>query len=68
MHSRINFDRCLFREGYTDAASSYIILSDATGTRTLFSYYGLPEMTVQELTDIVETFSPEDEYIFHFEV
>jgi ketohexokinase len=64
---RISFDRCLFRAGCTEAASSYIIRSEASGTRTLVNYNDLPEMTGDELVRIVDTFAPEDEYIFHFE-
>jgi ketohexokinase len=64
---RIDFDRCLFRSGCTEAASSYIIRSEAAGTRTLVNYNDLPEMTAQELIGIVDSFPPDDEYIFHFE-
>ena len=66
--ARISFDRCLFRQGHRDAASSYIIRSDQSGTRTLVNYNNLPEMESAEVVELVTSFSPDDEYIFHFEV
>ena len=65
--SRIKFDRCLFRQGHAEAASSYIIRSDQAGTRTLVNYNNLPEMASAEVVELIQTFAPEDEYLFHFE-
>lgn len=66
--SRINLSRCLFREEYEEAASSYIIRSEATGTRTLVNYNALPEMTADEFSRTVINTIPEDEEAWwHFE-
>lgn len=66
--SRIDLSRCLFREDHDEAASSYIIRSEATGTRTLVNYNGLPEMTADEFTkSVIDTFSGDEDTWWHFE-
>jgi ketohexokinase len=67
----IDFSRCLYREGYEEPASSYIIRSGATGSRTIVNFSELPEMTVGEFEAIVDAFTTEhdgDECWWHFEV
>ncbi|KAF2747658.1 Ribokinase-like protein [Sporormia fimetaria CBS 119925] len=39
---------CIYRESVNDAASSYIIRSEETGSRTIVSYNELEELTLQE--------------------
>lgn len=66
--SPVSLEHSLYRETYTEAASSYIIRSEQTGSRTLVNYNDLPEMTVGEFETIVQKFSPDDETWWHFEV
>lgn len=66
--SPVSLEHSLYRETYTEAASSYIIRSEQTGSRTLVNYNDLPEMTVGEFEVIVQRFSPHDETWWHFEV
>ncbi|KAI1847182.1 hypothetical protein JX265_011857 [Neoarthrinium moseri] len=47
----VDLDRCVYREGHTEAASSYIIRSEATGSRTLVNFNDLPEMTLDEFAN-----------------
>ncbi|KAL7974875.1 Ribokinase-like protein [Trichoderma sp. SZMC 28014] len=65
--SPVSLEHSLYRETYTEAASSYIIRSEQTGSRTLVNYNDLPEMTVGEFETIVQKFSPDDETWWHFE-
>jgi ketohexokinase len=67
----IDFSRCLYREGYEEPASSYIMRSGATGSRTIVNFSELPEMTVGEFKAIVDAFTTEhgdNECWWHFEV
>ncbi len=50
----IDFSRCLYRTGHDTAASSYIVRSGATGSRTIVNYNELPEMTVGEFEGVVD--------------
>ena len=52
----VDFSHCLYREGHEEAASSYIIRSAATGSRTIVNYNDLPEMTANEFANIVDEF------------
>ncbi|KAM7217411.1 Ketohexokinase [Rhypophila decipiens] len=71
--SRINFDHCLYRAGHQEPASSYIIRSSATQSRTIVNYNELAEMTTDEFIKIVRTFvddpngSGGDDLWWHFE-
>ncbi|KAM0345206.1 hypothetical protein ACHAPU_006843 [Fusarium lateritium] len=65
--SKIDFDRCLYREGSTEAASSYIIRSEETGSRTLVNYNELPDMTEDEFGNMVRGFEADEETWWHFE-
>ncbi|KAH8908846.1 hypothetical protein BR93DRAFT_966875 [Coniochaeta sp. PMI_546] len=62
-----DFSHCLYREGHTEPASSYIIQSQAAGTRTIVNYNDLPEMTVQEFADIADSFRDIPQTWWHFE-
>jgi ketohexokinase len=44
----IDFSHCIYREECQEAASSYIIKSEAEDSRTIVNYNELPEMTVSE--------------------
>lgn len=63
-----NFAHCLYREGHDEPASSYIIRSQATGSRTIVNFNDLPEMTEAEFVAIADRFGKEAETWWHFEV
>ncbi|OTA61093.1 Ribokinase-like protein [Hypoxylon sp. EC38] len=63
--SLVDFSRCIFRADHKDPASSYIIRSEATGSRTLVNYNNLPEMTIDEF--IAAANEVGEESWFHFE-
>ncbi|KAJ3521767.1 hypothetical protein NM208_g13143 [Fusarium decemcellulare] len=65
--SKVDFAHCLYREASTEAASSYIIRSQASGSRTLVNYNDLPEMTQDEFQHIIRSFEPKQETWWHFE-
>ncbi|KAI1468441.1 Ribokinase-like protein [Daldinia caldariorum] len=66
--SLVDFTRCIFREDHHQPASSYIIRSEATGSRTLVNYNDLPEMTIGEFVAAVEGIGDNDDDVwFHFE-
>ncbi|KAL5381793.1 hypothetical protein DPSP01_006976 [Paraphaeosphaeria sporulosa] len=61
---------CIFREGFENAASSYIIRSAANNSRTIVSHNSLPEMTTQEFIDgasAIRGQSKVEQHWFHFE-
>ncbi|EFQ28032.1 D-sorbose [Colletotrichum graminicola M1.001] len=63
----IDFDHCLFREGHQAPASSYVIRSEATGSRTIVNHNELPEMTVPEFRRVAEAFQGLGRTWWHFE-
>lgn len=63
----IDFDHCLFREGHLEPASSYILRSEATGSRTIINHNDLPEMTAQEFLRVAESFRGRGRMWWHFE-
>ncbi|CAF3462190.1 unnamed protein product, partial [Fusarium graminearum] len=65
--SKIDFGHCLYRHESTEAASSYIIRSEASGSRTLVNYNDLPEMTEDEFGSIARSFGTDQETWWHFE-
>lgn len=66
--STVDFTRCIYRRGHDQPASSYIIRSEATGSRTLVNYNDLPEMTLDEFQTAIEGLDPQDDMWVHFEV
>lgn len=65
----VQIDNCIYREQFTEPASSYIIMSEASGSRTIVNYNELPEMTHDEFVSAVEPFRcATDALWFHFEV
>ena len=44
----MDLSQCIYRSGHTEAASSYIIKSTGSGSRTIVNYNDLPEMTLAE--------------------
>ncbi|KAF5600948.1 uncharacterized protein FSUBG_8313 [Fusarium subglutinans] len=65
--SSIDFSHCIYREERTEAASSYIMRSEASGSRTLVNYNDLLEMTQDEFGNIARGFNPDQETWWHFE-
>lgn len=67
--SAVDLSHCLYREGQEEAASSYIIRSGQTGSRTIVNFNDLPEMNVDEFKRIAEAFRDYGhECWWHFEV
>ena len=66
--STVDFTRCIYRGGHDQPASSYIIRSEATGSRTLVNYNDLPDMTLNEFQAAIEGLNPQDDMWVHFEV
>jgi ketohexokinase len=64
---RVRLDHCIYREQFTEPASSYIIKSQSTGSRTIVNYNELPEMTVEEFSQITDDLGSRTAW-FHFEV
>lgn len=65
----VDMTRSIYREGYTDAASSYALRSEATGSRTLVSFNDLPEMTTEEFIATTDGLPPgQSRTWWHFEV
>lgn len=64
---KVDFEHCVYREAWNEPASSYIIKSLSTGSRTIVNYNQLPEMTAKEFTQIAENL-PAGPKWFHFEV
>ncbi|KAH6686717.1 hypothetical protein F5X68DRAFT_207777 [Plectosphaerella plurivora] len=56
----IDFSRCLYREGHEAPASSYVLRSAATGSRTVVNHNDLPDMTVEEFTAVVESLQADE--------
>ncbi|KAF5025908.1 hypothetical protein F66182_2027 [Fusarium sp. NRRL 66182] len=65
--SKVDFSHCIYREASTEAASSYIIRSEASGSRTLVNYNDLQEMNEHEFEKIVQSFEPDQDTWWHFE-
>ncbi|OAQ63406.2 hypothetical protein VFPPC_09892 [Pochonia chlamydosporia 170] len=69
--SGINFGHCIYRQDHTEAASSYVIRSRESDSRTIVNYNGLPEMTCDEFAAIVREFDQHhrgEQTWWHFEV
>lgn len=65
----VRLDSCIYRERFREPASSYIIMSQATGSRTIVNYNELPEMTCIEFATAIEPLrTVTDRPWFHFEV
>ena len=64
---RVQLAHCIYREQYAEPASSYIIKSQSSGSRTIVNYNELPEMTVDEFKRIADDLGPKATW-FHFEV
>ncbi|RMZ77416.1 hypothetical protein DV738_g4384, partial [Chaetothyriales sp. CBS 135597] len=63
----VNLSACIYREGRTEAASSYIIQSTESGSRTLVNYNDLPELTLKEFEVVVSEKVGQRGKWYHFE-
>lgn len=64
----VDLSHCIHREDQAEAASSYIIHDQETGSRTIVNHNGLAEMTVDEFVGIAKAFKEnEAETWWHFE-
>ncbi|KAH9868178.1 hypothetical protein J1614_007250, partial [Plenodomus biglobosus] len=70
----INLEKSIFRQDHEEAASSYIIQSQATLSRTIVSVNALPEMTTDEFKAHIGAIAkdhihqrPQNNYWIHFE-
>lgn len=64
---RVSLAHCIYREQFEEPASSYIIKSQSTGSRTIVNYNELNEMTLEEFSSIAKELGPKSTW-FHFEV
>lgn len=64
---QVQLSHCIYREQFEEPASSYIIKSQATGSRTIVNYNELPEMRFEEFSRIADELGPKAKW-FHFEV
>ncbi|PWY86901.1 pfkB family kinase [Aspergillus heteromorphus CBS 117.55] len=62
----VRLAHCIYRENVTEPASSYIIKSQSSGSRTIVNYNALPEMTEKEFINIADRLGPRASW-FHFE-
>lgn len=62
----VDLTHSIHREGCDEPASSYIIRSRTTGTRTIVNYNELPEMTAKEFVAAVDDLGEEMGWC-HFE-
>lgn len=67
LEPRVSLHECIYREEFTEPASSYIIKSLASGSRTIVNYNELPEMSVDEVKGVIDRVGRRTGW-FHFEV
>ncbi|KAJ5386298.1 pfkB family kinase [Penicillium cosmopolitanum] len=62
----VNMQHCIYREEFSEPASSYIIKSQSTGSRTIVNYNELPDLTVDEFIHSASKLAHGTAW-FHFE-
>ncbi|CAN8095839.1 unnamed protein product [Discula destructiva] len=66
--TRVDVSHSVYREHQTEAASCYVLQSQATGSRTILSHNDLDDMTLEEFIDIAAAFKDRDgQTRWHFE-
>ena len=63
----VDMRSCIYREDHVEAASSFIIRSAATKSRTIVNHNDLPEMTVAEFVAQADEIGHRAKW-YHFEV
>jgi len=58
--------KCIYRDEYVEPSSSYIIKNLASDSRTIISYNTMPDMNLNEFTQIADSFGREAVW-YHFE-
>lgn len=68
--SPIDLSHCIYRDDQTEAASCWIMSSQATGTRTIVNHNALDDMTIDEFVAVADAFHNEgaEDMWWHFEV
>lgn len=67
--ARVDLSHSVYRENQTEAASCYVLQSQATGSRTIVSHNSLDNMTVEEFAGAAVAFEDrESQTWWHFEV
>ncbi|PYI03808.1 pfkB family kinase [Aspergillus sclerotiicarbonarius CBS 121057] len=61
----VSLSNCIYRDAFEEPASSYIIKSESSGSRTIVNYNELPEMEVEEFEKIADRLA--NASWFHFE-
>jgi ketohexokinase len=64
---QVSLNHCIYRQEFEEPASSYIIKSQASGSRTIVNYNELPEMKLEEFIQIADKLGTEARW-YHFEV
>jgi len=62
----VDLSRCTLREEFDEPASSYIIKSTSTGSRTIVNHNELPEMTTEEFIAMADELGDKASW-YHFE-
>ena len=74
--SAVNMRHCLYRDGYNEPVTSYVISSAANRSRTIVNHNPLPEMTFQEFAAVADSLHRtmpacpvpvDDQLWYHFE-
>jgi ketohexokinase len=63
----VDLDSCFYREDVQEAASSCIIRSEATNSRTIVTHNALPEMRFDEFVRLADSLGSDAAW-YHFEV
>ncbi|KAL4972565.1 Ribokinase-like protein [Aspergillus desertorum] len=63
---QVSLSHCIYRQEFEEPASSYIIKSRASGSRTIVNYNELPEMRLEEFIRIADKMGTEASW-YHFE-
>lgn len=64
----VDLDRCIYREAFLEPASSYVIRSQASDSRTIINYNQLPDMTLNDFIASCTSLQMGRDSWFHFEV
>ena len=63
----VDTTKCIYRDEYVEPSSSYIIKNLASDSRTIISYNTMPDMNLDEFTQIADSFGRGAVW-YHFEV
>ncbi len=66
----VDISKCIYRDEHVEPSSSYIIRNMASDSRTIISYNAMPDMNLDEFTQIADSFGSrlgEEALWYHFE-